>query len=64
MLPTLLVILCVVLRVLPHPPNLAPVGAAAVFAGRTLKPWTAPVAARRESRPLWEPVPTSELAVV
>jgi len=39
MLPTLLVVLCVVLRVVPHPPNFAPVGATAVFAGRTLKPW-------------------------
>jgi hypothetical protein len=41
MLPTLLVVLCVVFRVLPHPPNFAPVGATAVFAGRTLKPWMA-----------------------
>jgi hypothetical protein len=41
MLPTLLVALCVVLRVVPHPANFAPVGAAAVFAGRTLKPWMA-----------------------
>ncbi len=41
MLTTLLVALCVVLRVLPHPSNFAPVGAAAVFAGRTLKPWMA-----------------------
>lgn len=41
MLPTLLIILCVVLRVVPHPPNFAPVGATAVFAGRTLKPWMA-----------------------
>jgi hypothetical protein len=31
-----LIVLCVVLRVLPHPPNFAPVGATAVFAGRTL----------------------------
>jgi hypothetical protein len=41
MLPTLLVALCVVFRVLPHPPNVAPIGATAVFAGRTLKPWMA-----------------------
>jgi hypothetical protein len=41
MLPALLVVLCVVLRVLPHPSNFAPVGATAVFAGRTLKPWAA-----------------------
>lgn len=36
MLPVVLLILCVVLRVLPHPPNFAPQGAACVFAGRTL----------------------------
>jgi hypothetical protein len=41
MLPALLVALCVVLRIVPHPPNFAPVGATAVFAGRTLKPWMA-----------------------
>ncbi|AKT38152.1 DUF6580 family putative transport protein [Chondromyces crocatus] len=41
MLPALLVALCVLLRVVPHPPNFAPVGATAVFAGRTLKPWMA-----------------------
>ncbi|EYF00172.1 DUF6580 family putative transport protein [Chondromyces apiculatus] len=41
MLPALLIVLCVVLRVVPHPPNFAPVGATAVFAGRTLKPWMA-----------------------
>lgn len=41
MLPVLLISLCVVLRIVPHPPNFAPVGAAAVFAGRTLKPWMA-----------------------
>jgi cation transport ATPase len=41
MLPTLLVVLCVVLRVIPHPANFAPVGATAVFAGRTMKPWMA-----------------------
>lgn len=38
MLPALLVLLCVVLRVVPHPPNFAPVGATAVFAGRNLPP--------------------------
>lgn len=41
MLPALLIVLCIVLRVVPHPPNAAPVGAAAVFAGRTLRPWQA-----------------------
>lgn len=41
MLPTLLIVLCVILRVVPHPPNFAPVGATAIFAGRTLKPWMA-----------------------
>ncbi|MBX3232390.1 MAG: hypothetical protein KIT84_22460 [Labilithrix sp.] len=41
MLPVLLVALCVVLRIVPHPPNFAPVGATAVFAGRTMKPWAA-----------------------
>lgn len=38
MLPAILVSLCVVLRILPHPSNFAPVGATAVFAGRTLRP--------------------------
>lgn len=38
MLPAVVLVLCVVLRVIPHPPNFAPVGATAVFAGRTLKP--------------------------
>jgi hypothetical protein len=41
MLSTLLVALCVVLRIVPHPSNFAPVGATAVFAGRTLRPWMA-----------------------
>jgi hypothetical protein len=41
MIPTLFLLLCVVLRIVPHPPNFAPVGATAVFAGRTLKPWMA-----------------------
>lgn len=36
MLPALFVALCVIFRVIPHPPNLAPVGATAVFAGRTM----------------------------
>lgn len=31
-----MIVLCVVLRVVPHPPNVAPVGATAVLAGRTL----------------------------
>lgn len=38
MLPTLFVALCVAFRILPHPPNVAPVGATAVFAGRTMSP--------------------------
>ncbi len=41
MLPALLIVLCVVLRIVPHPPNFAPVGATAVFAGRTLPAWFA-----------------------
>ncbi len=36
MLPAVLIVLCVALRIIPHPPNFAPVGATAVFAGRTL----------------------------
>lgn len=36
-----MIVLCVVLRVLPHPPNFAPVGATAVMAGRTMPPWLA-----------------------
>jgi hypothetical protein len=36
-----LVVVCVALRLLPHPPNFVPVGATAVFAGRTLPRWTA-----------------------
>lgn len=36
MLPVVLIGLCVLLRIVPHPPNFAPVGATAVFAGRTL----------------------------
>jgi hypothetical protein len=38
-LPALVLLLAVGMRVLPHPPNVTPVGASAVFAGRTLKPW-------------------------
>lgn len=38
MLPILLIASCIVLRIVPHPPNFAPVGAVAVFAGRTMKP--------------------------
>lgn len=41
MFPALVLALCVVLRIIPHPPNFAPVGATAVFAGRTLRPWMA-----------------------
>ena len=36
MLAFLLVLLCVVLRIVPHPPNFAPVGATGVLAGRTM----------------------------
>ena len=38
MLPAIVVSLCVMLRIAPHPANFAPVGATAVFAGRTLRP--------------------------
>lgn len=41
MLPVMMVMLCAALRVVPHPPNFAPVGATAVLAGRTLRPWSA-----------------------
>jgi len=41
MLPVLLIALCIVFRVLPHPPNFAPVGATAVFSGRVLPTWLA-----------------------
>ena len=37
MLPILMLVGCVVLRLIPHPPNFAPVGATAVFAGRTMR---------------------------
>jgi hypothetical protein len=36
-----LILLCAVLRIVPHPPNFTPVGAAAVFAGRVLRPGAA-----------------------
>ena len=36
-----MIALCVVLRVVPHPPNFAPVGATAVMAGRTMPAWLA-----------------------
>ena len=41
MLAVLLVFVCAFVRILPHPPNFAPVGATAVLAGRTLRPATA-----------------------
>lgn len=41
MFPTLFIALCVVFRIIPHPPNFAPAGAVAVFAGRTLRPRSA-----------------------
>jgi hypothetical protein len=37
MLPILMLLACVVLRLVPHPPNFAPVGATSVFAGRTMR---------------------------
>src|SRR5262249_57972260 len=37
MLPILMLLGCVVLRLVPHPPNFAPVGASSVFAGRTMR---------------------------
>ena len=37
MLPILMLVGCVVLRLIPHPPNFAPVGATSVFAGRTMR---------------------------
>jgi hypothetical protein len=36
MLPLLMLLACVVLRIVPHPWNFAPVGATSVFVGRTL----------------------------
>lgn len=41
MLAIFFVFVCVVFRILPHPPNVAPVGATAVIAGRTLRPGAA-----------------------
>lgn len=41
MLPVSMILLCVIVRAVPHPANFAPVGAVAIFAGRTLKPWVA-----------------------
>ena len=38
MLAVYLIVLCTVLRIVPHPPNFAPVGASAVLAGRALRP--------------------------
>jgi hypothetical protein len=38
MLPLVMVVLCALARVLPHPANFAPVGAVAVFAGRAFRP--------------------------
>jgi hypothetical protein len=37
MLPILMLLACVVLRLVPHPPNFAPVGGSSVFAGRTMR---------------------------
>jgi hypothetical protein len=41
MLTPILVLLCTVFRIVPHPPNVAPVGATAVLAGRTMSPGAA-----------------------
>lgn len=41
MLTSLIVALCVLLRLVPHPANFVPIGALAIFSGRTLKPRTA-----------------------
>lgn len=41
MLTPVLVFLCAVFRIVPHPSNVAPVGATAVLAGRTLRPLAA-----------------------
>lgn len=41
MLAAFLILLCTVVRIVPHPPNFAPVGASAVLAGRTMRPLTA-----------------------
>jgi len=39
MLAALMIVLCVALRVIPHPPNFAPVGAISLFAGARLRGW-------------------------
>ena len=39
LLPVLALLFAAAMRVVPHPPNVTPVGASAVFAGRTMKPW-------------------------
>lgn len=41
MLAVFLLVVCAVVRIVPHPPNFAPVGATAVLAGRTLRPLAA-----------------------
>jgi hypothetical protein len=41
MLVVWLIFVCAVVRIVPHPPNFAPVGATAVLAGRTLRPGAA-----------------------
>lgn len=41
MLAVLLVFVCTLFRIVPHPPNFAPVGATGVLAGRTMRPLTA-----------------------
>jgi hypothetical protein len=41
MLAVALILLCTVVRIVPHPPNFAPVGASGVLAGRTMRPLTA-----------------------
>lgn len=39
LLPLLVLLFAAAMRVVPHPPNVTPVGASAVFAGRTMRPW-------------------------
>lgn len=41
MLAVFLLVVCAVVRIVPHPPNFAPVGATAVLAGRTMRPLAA-----------------------
>ena len=41
MLAAALILLCTIVRIVPHPPNFAPVGASGVLAGRTMRPLTA-----------------------